>query len=524
MQFAQKAHPIPGSEKRLSVKSSPEEWANLIDATWGQGPGRRAKLLVFDRFWSTIDQYFACFQGVEVDWSGLRAQYRPEVENGVSRGRFAAIMSRLSLSLMDARTKASDKRVEWHTRSGPGVPLLHVGGWGLDTHFGAGLTPLPNKSLLVYKTVPAHPLGLEPGDIVIGYDGQPWSELYPQLLALGLPVTGLWGSSPSTYEHSWLMAAGLNWHLFDAIDVKKFESGEVLHLPVSPMIGVIEGRWVPEADPFEGLWNTEQLEVDGVPFPDFVNGHLVSWGIVEGSRIGYIYVWGWFWDAEQEFYEAVHNLMYDHETEGLIIDLRFNMGGNMLLSDLGLGLLFDQTVQTIDFGERYQQNRQLSLCAKGQSEAYLIPGNPDSFYDKPIAVLTGPGAVGAGEQVALRLKFHPNVRFFGMSTNTAMNAPAAVKLRKNWDVHFAQADAFLLSETSGDPPSDDPPPFDYQSGIHNTWREGIAPTCNTVVNGQSLTHHPFPVDQQVWLTAEDVAAGRDTVVEAAKEWITLTHE
>jgi hypothetical protein len=503
------------------LKDSQEDWAALIDETWGKGQRTKAKLWTFDRFWSTIDQSFACFQDIEVDWDALRAQYRPEIEEGVSRGRFAAIMNRLSLALMEAHTKAIDKRVAWRTPSAPGVPLLHVGGWGRDSHFGAGLTPLPDNSLLVYTTVPAHPLGLEPGDIVLGYEGRPWSELWPELLSLGLPVTGSWGSSPSTYEHAWLMAAGLNWHLFDTIDVKKFETGEVLHLPTSPMTGLNEKWWAPESELSEELWVTEQLKVDGVPFPDFENGHLFSWGIIEGTRIGYIYGWGWYWDAEQEFYDAVHQLMYEYDTEGLIIDFRFNMGGNMSLSDLGLELLFNQTERTIDFVERCKDTDHLGLCAIGSATSFLIQGSPSSFYDKPIAVLTGPGAVGAGDQVALRLTFHPNARIFGKSTNTAFNLPAPVKLRKHWDAHFALADAFLASA------SDEGRQFesDYQERIHNTWEEhGTRPGRDTIIDEEFLTHDPFPVDHPVWLTPEDAAAGRDTVVEAAVQWIVTSNE
>ena len=518
-QFAPKTYEIPVLSHRLTLKASHEEWTALIDETWGKGLSKKAKRRIFDRFWSTIDRSFACFQGIEVDWDGLRAQYRPEVKKGVSRGRFAAIMNRLSLALMEAHTTAIDKLVLWRTPSAPGVPLLHVGGWGLDSHFGAGLTPLPDRSLLVYKAVPAHPLGLEPGDIVLGYEGRPWSELWPELLSLGLPVTGLWGSSPLTYEHAWLMGAGLNWHLFDTIDVKKFGTGEVLHLPTSPMVGLNEKWWAPEADLSEELWVTEQLEVDGVSFPDFENGHLLSWGIVEGTRIGYIYGWGWYWDAEQEFYDAVHQLMYEYDTEGLIIDFRFNMGGNMSLSDRGLELLFDQDVETIDFAERCDDADHLGLCAIGQATSYLIQGSPSSFCDKPIAVLTGPGAVGAGDQVALRLKFHPNARFFGMSTNTAFNSPAPVKLRKQWDAHFALADAFLLSA------SDEYSPFsDYQYYIHAHWGDWPMREESTAADREFLTHDPFPVDHPVWLTPEDVAVGRDTVVEAAVQWIMMSHE
>ena len=523
-QFARQTYPIPVLSHKLSLKDAQEDWAALIDETWGKGQSTKAKLWTFDRFWSTIDKSFACFQDIEVDWDALRAQYRPEIENGVSRGRFAAIMNRLSLALKEAHTKAVDKLVLWRTPSAPGVPLLHVGGWGRDSHFGAGLTPMPDTSLLVYTTVPAHPLGLEPGDIVLGYEGRPWSELYQELLSLGLPVTGSWGSSPVTYEHAWLMAAGLNWHLFDTIDVKKFGTGEVLHLPTSPMTGLNEKWGAPESDLSEELWITEQLGVDGVPYPDFENGHLFSWGIIEGTRIGYIYGWGWYWDAEQEFYDAVHQLMYEYDTEGLIIDFRFNMGGDMSLSDLALGLLFDQTERTIDFVERCNDTDHLGLCAVGRATSYTIQGRPSSFYDKPIAVLTGPGAVGAGDQVALRLTFHPNARFFGMSTNTAFNLPAPVKLRKHWDAHFALADAFLVSASG-----EDDPPFesDYQLRIHNTWggeHSGRLPGRDTTIEDEFLTHDPFRVDHPVWLTPEDVAAGRDTVVEAAMQWIVTSQE
>ena len=519
-QFARKTFPIPVRTQTLSLEDAPEDWAALIDETWGAGLTKEEELQIFDLFWSTIDRSFACFQDLEVDWDGLRARYRPEVEDGVSRGRFAAIMNRLSLALMEAHTLALDREVGVRTPSKPGVPLLHVGGWGLDSHFGAGLTPLPDKSLLVYRTVPAHPLGLEPGDIVLGYEGRPWSELYPELLALGLPVAGVWGSSPVTYEHAWLMAAGLNWHLFDTIDVKKSATGEVLHLPTSLMTGLNEEWWAPEAEVREELWVTEQLPVDGVPFPDFDNGHLFNWGIIEGTRIGYIYGWGWFWDAEQEFYDAVHQLMYDEVTDGLVIDFRFNMGGNMLLSDLGLGLLFDQTVWTIDFVERCNDADHLRLCATGSATSYVIRGSSSSFYEKPIAVLTGPGAVGAGDQVALRLKFHPNARSFGMSTNTAFSSPAPVQLGELWDAHFALSDAFLLTTSGELLPFDS----DYQRSIHNHWGWWLelgdgAPRRGTIIGGEVLTHDPFPVDHPVWLTPEDAAVGHDTVVEAAIRWI-----
>jgi len=379
----------------------------------------------------------------------------------------------LSLALMEAHTVAYDRVVFWRTATAPGVPLLVVGGWGQINEFGACLTPLPDRSLLVYRAPAEHPLGLTPGDIVTGYEGRPWNELYPEMLAHGLPVTGFWGSSEESYEHAWLMAAGANWHLFDTIDIKRHGSGEVEHLPTSLMI-----------DWRHQTWCSEQVAVSGVAMPDFARGQLFSWGIIEGTRIGYIYGWGWAWDAEQEFHDAVFALMTDHATDGLIVDFRFNMGGNMHLSNEGLALLFDSPMPTIDWVSRCDPNDHLTLCDEGLFLSFIIPGDPATFYDKPIAVLVGPGSVSSGDQVALRMGFHPRARFFGKSTNTAFNAAALMYSDDDWQATYAVADSFILFNP-----------------------------------GEYLTHDPLPVDHPVWLDPDDVAQGRDTVVDAAVRWI-----
>jgi hypothetical protein len=454
------------------------EWAELIDGYWGDGLTTSEKLEVFDHFWQKVDEKFACFEDLDVDWAGLRAQYRSEVISGVSRGRFTAIMNRMSLALMEAHTRAIDRRVLYETALEPGVPVMVVGGWGHDRHFGAGLTPQPDGSALVYQVVEDHPLGLVPGDIVLGYDGRPWQELYPELLAMGLPVRGVWGSSPETFEHTWLMAAGMNWHLFDIIDILKYDTGEVVHLPTS----LLEDQQL-------YIWNSEQLDIPGVAKPDYngSNDHFVSWGIIEGTSIGYIYCWGWALFTSYQFRDAVWELMFDHETSGLIIDFRFNMGGGMGYSNKGLALLFNSVVDTIGFHKRCQDGGHLDMCYNpwGTPEGYSIYGDPESFYDRPIAVLTGPGAVSSGDQVALRMKFHPNARFFGKSTNTAFNSPSfPYSYNDDWYEIVATSDAYLISDPEN-----------------------------------HLTHDPFLVDEPVWLTPWDVAHGRDTVVEAAMRWI-----
>jgi hypothetical protein len=121
----------------------------------------------------------------------------------------------------------------------------------------------------------------------------------------------------------------------------------------------------------------------------------------------------------------------------------------------------------------------------GPPSAYIIPGNPSTFYDKPIAILVGPGALSSGDQVALRMKFHPKAKFFGKSTTAAFNAPTSLDLgNSDWSCRYAEADAYLVSN-----------PNHY------------------------LTHDELTVDEEVWLTPDDVAQGYDTVVRTAIAWI-----
>ena len=475
-QLVQRTYEPNYVSKKFSIFAK-QDWAAIIDSTWGGGLPTAQKLNIFDKFWLTIDQQFACFQDLVVNWDSLKNVYRYEIENGVSRGRFAAIMNHLALALKESHTNIEDKVVCWQTPLKKGVPLLVVGGWGENGHFGAGLTPLPDSSLLVYKTVPSHPLGLVPGDIVLGYEGIPWKKLYKELLAAQLPIYGWWwGSSESAYLHSWLMSAGMNWHLFDTIDIIKYSTGDTIHLSTAPLIGKTMS-----------LLCTEQMDITGVPKPNYSAGPIVTYGIIEGTAIGYIYAWGWARNAEQEFYNAVEKLMFDHQTTGMIIDFRTNYGGNMFLSDKALSLLFNSIDSTIGFVERSDLNDHFAMrpSPEGPPEAYVICGDPSTYYDMPIAVLTGPGAISSGDQVALRMKFHPMARIFGKSTAAAFNAPVNLDLgNANWYSQYAVADAYLISN-----------PNNY------------------------LTHDEFKVDENVWLTPDDVAQGHDTVVESAIKWI-----
>jgi hypothetical protein len=118
----------------------------------------------------------------------------------------------------------------------------------------------------------------------------------------------------------------------------------------------------------------------------------------------------------------------------------------------------------------------------------MIPGNPDTYYDKPIAVLTGPSAGSAGDWSSLEMRLHPMVRTFGKPSNGAFSTLDKPDLGyANWFFSYATGSGILL--------------FDPNS---------------------YLIHTGAPVDDKVWFTKDDVAKGRDTVVETAISWINKT--
>ncbi len=462
---------------------TPAEWQEIIDSTWGEGLPTSEKLTIWENFWNRIDERFACFHNIDADiWDTVYERYTSEIAAGVSRGRFSAILSHASIVLKEAHTKARDKTVSYAELL-PGIPVMQFGGPGNHDHFGAALTPMDDSSLVVYRAVDDHPLGLVPGDIVLGYDGIPWTSVFPQLLEAELPISArLWGCSDYAFTHLWLDAAGKNWHLFDTVDVVRYATGDTVHFPTSLLA---------EAD--MELWATDGLPIPGVPMPDLDNEQLATWGIIEGTSIGYIYCIAMGWNVETEFYNAVDSIMHHNATTGLIIDFRMNTGGDMMLIYPGLELLFAGNQYTVAYADRCSPDDRISMCNYLGPDYTQIHGEHDSYYDKPIAILTGPGAVSAGDAIPLSLSLHPMAKTFGRPSSAAFNGPRDGAIPFDFYFRYAEMDAYLATSTP-------------QECLTHTEFPG----------GPEYADIPY---ENVWLTQEGVVEGRDDVVEAASTWI-----
>jgi len=462
-----------------------DEWRDLIDSYWGNGESSEEKLRIFDKAFDIIDHQYAAFQNLNLNVDSLRSVYRPEIEAGVSRGRFAAIMNYFSLALNEAHTILADIPVNYGTQLGPGVPLFVIGPWSDNSRFGASLTVLPDSTAIVYRALPNQKLSLIPGDIVLGYDGIPWKREYKKLLEAQLPIVPhvVWGSTKESLIHCILASVGLNWHLFDTIDIIKAETGDTVHLPTSLMQGQT-GQ----------IWGNEQLKIDGVDFPNVFANEFVSHGIVTGTDIGYIYVFSWSSNPEynisQNFRAAVYDLMFNHETSGMIIDMRNNGGGWMPVAHAGYSLLFKTQIPTVAFDARSNNIDHFSMepLSGYDQSVFTIPGDRSTFYNKPIAVLTGPGAVSNADFESYRLRLHPKARLFGKSSCGAFAAPVTRDLgNKDWFFYLTYGNGYPVNK------------------LH-----------------KYLTHTNLKVDEKVWLTKEGILKGEDDVVNAAIAWIGST--
>ncbi len=450
------------------------DWQWIIDSTWGPGESLSEKLSTFDYYQEFARAHNATFLWNPIDWDSLVGSLRSQINDSTSRGGFAAILKKLSLGMMDGHAYAYDD-VLLNTPLNPGVPILTDGG-GFINHFGAGLTPLADSSLLVYKVVPNHPLGLVPGDIILGYEGVAWSQIVRELIAGGVPNTIWAASASSAYKRSLLWAAGESWHLFDTIDVKKYATGQIEHLPLDSMVNLIAPNYI---------INNEQMPIPGVPMPlgFFENHGAVTYGIIDGTNIGYIYVYHHVYQGvSTEFDAAVQALM---QTEGLIIDIRVDWGGSEGLNT-GISRLLNYQTSTLDFRERCNPNDLFSICPTDQNWfSGEIDADIGTYYDRPVAVLLGPNCGSMGDISSWQFSYIPNAKMFGRS-------PAA-----------------MFSAVPDPQPS----------------RPGYALQCPnlTLVDHYTpnvpLWGQEYPSLEEVWLTPDGVANGEDDVVNRALEWM-----
>ena len=187
------------------------------------------------------------------------------------------------------------------------------------------------------------------------------------------------------------------------------------------------------------------------------------------GNVGYIHM-RWISDNLAEFGSILESFS---DTDGLIIDLRHNGGGDFTWAFSAFGPLTDK--------ERFSY-RSRTKNGPGPDdftdwfEWNMVPG--EEYFDKPLVLLTDRYTISAGERATLGLKTLPNVVHIGDTTNGAIVTVISRELANGWYYTVM------------------PQEIEFRDGVSY---EGMG----------------IPPDILVENTAEEMNAGQDKALEAA---------
>ncbi|MCA9607761.1 MAG: hypothetical protein KC619_19265 [Myxococcales bacterium] len=450
------------------------------DEAFGPAPPAETRVAMFDAFWRDFRAQYGGFLASDADPDTLGFMLRAQVEAAESHGEMFRVMRSALSSFRDVHNLLWSTRVCTASERRLPVAYLGVSTIRLQQQLGACITPLGDDTALVYATSADNPLHLAPGDVIVAADGEPLAARAEQLLAM--PLCGPQSTHPLADHLDRIGAVATNLHLWSTIGVRRIGSDRVETLSTTPLD---DHPWQPE--PF----CTEQLLVEGIDRPfesleGLESARTITWGRVPGTNVGFVYVYLWANDMEAQFDRAIEELW---DTDGLVVDSRFDLGGNYFLSIPGFQRLFGEDITGwFSLAVRQPGSRDPTLHTV-EAEPFEITVDPTTSYDHPIAVLQGPGSGSTGDIVPYYFARHPRSRRFGRPTaGSACNDPGNQTV---WA----------------------PDPFVGDITYARTVCIGLD------AEGRPFAEHAADPDETVWLTPDDAAIGHDTVLERALAWI-----
>ena len=449
-------------------------WRHLIDSTWGPGLSDSGKLSIFNQFWGTVDSNYAGFVGLPMyNWDSIINAMQAEILSGISKGRFSGLIGSLERTLNDFHTHFYDDTVNYGVYGYVGMPVYRgESGW-----LGACVTTLYDSLAMVYDVAPGQPFHLQPGDIILGYNGIPWLTLSRLMIQYQLPYGVTTGSTDVATMHRQIQAAGENWYLFDTINIQKCD-GSIQNYPTSLMIPTGFSNLCTEQLPVPGV---TQLTLDQY----YYGNREVSSGVITGTRIGYVYMIDCSDVSGDSLYNSVKTLVEDSLVQGLIFDIRTNYGGYFPSFWKTYSYLHNGTTSWVSYGQRDNPPNKYVMDNPPVEYLFDVADTIPRYFNGPIAILDGPNAVSAGDFFSVLFKHQPQTKIFGKSSAGAFGAYEGLSLSDAG--YYASMQLYNFYQVAA--------PMAY------------------------LTHTQFPVDYPMWFNRDSVCAGVDNIVSSAIQWI-----
>jgi hypothetical protein len=209
-----------------------------------------------------------------------------------------------------------------------------------------------------------------------------------------------------------------------AAATSEYELAGVIGLLVSHLkdlhVWVKQGeRWVPTYNRYRvmnGNWQAVKNSVE-----DLEERPKIAYGRV-GKNKGYMVIWGLEGDRlSDDFDEALEAL---GDTSGLIVDLRFNGGGNETIAQRIAGRFLKN--KAVYSKNQYRDGKLHKNLSKELERACLARG--PWRYAAPVVVLQGEKTMSSAESFVLMLAQAPNVTTMGDRTAGSSANPKQVKV------------------------------------------------------------------------------------------------
>ncbi|MCU0496767.1 MAG: S41 family peptidase [Anaerolineae bacterium] len=321
-----------------------------------------------------------------IDWERIREKYLPRFEQADEDDDEQLYLESLAEMLWSIP--------DGHVAMSPLTDLVPV--FWREHGRGIGIVIQETSDGRAYVTTvidgsPADDAGIEVGAEILEIDGDPVSEYVSR-------ISFIWGETFSTPHNRRLgqfrHAARFSEDI-DEVTITFQNDGD---------------------DPVTDRLRTEE-EVDSY-FATFEDNGLTGYELPVSYRLldnGYMYVaiYSFFDDRALtiQLWERMIRQMNENDVTGLVIDMRFNGGGNGFLADQMSAYFFDEPLEVGNTGTYSKDLGEFFFDPRGVRRMYLP--NEDLRYDGPISMLIGPSCASACERFAYNLTLEDRAAVIG---------------------------------------------------------------------------------------------------------------
>ena len=316
----------------------------------------------FETMFERVRLEYPFTEDKNVDWDALHAEFSPRIAEADTAMDYYTALKDFTLSIPDAHIGVS------FTDEANEIFYYSYGG-----SFGMILTELSDGSVIVSRTYPGYPsvdAGIEVGAEIIEWDGQPISDAIGEVVSFFGPY--------STEQAR---------RLEQLIFLTRYPAGTEIDVTFQNPDGDEQTVTMEAVIDYDSIF-------DAIPYYYDDPIELPIEAEILDNGIGYMKIntFSDDYNLMAQVYEYHIQQMIDEEIEGLIIDMRLNLGGSGGLAADFFGYFIDEEIEV---SQHAYYNHDLGEFEYGDEPSTIEPG--PMYYDGDIVVLVSPYCVSACE-------------------------------------------------------------------------------------------------------------------------------